>query len=111
MSIGSSSGVAASASGSQLAQTAGSNVERAQQDTAAHERHRAADEQADAAAGVAETDANDLETHDRDADGRRLWEIDPSRRHADSAQTDGPMHGDRREDGVDNRGEYLDLTG
>ena len=75
MSIGPLVGVYASAAGSPLAQITGSDVERTRQEVVNRERQAATDEQADRAAGIAEPDGEDLETNDRDADGRRPWEI------------------------------------
>jgi len=62
-----------SVAGTSLAQIKGSDVERTQQDTTAHERRIVSGEKAENAAGIAATD-EDSQTEDRDADGRRLWE-------------------------------------
>ena len=77
MSIGPTAGIAASAAGSPLAQTQGSEKERASQDAAAGQRRTEFDQKADAAAGIGEANGEDHETAERDADGRRLWEAPP----------------------------------
>ena len=72
MSIGPMGGIPASAAGAPLAQTKGSESERAQESTA-QQRRTKTDAKAEAAAGIGET-SEDQESSDRDADGRRLWE-------------------------------------
>ena len=74
MSIGPTGGIAGSAAGSPLAQTSGSEVQRAEQDAAGQKRRIQMDQKAENAAGIGETDGEDHETEERDADGRRLWE-------------------------------------
>ena len=66
-------GMIGSISGSPLAQTKGSEVEKAAQDTANQARKGQALEQAENAAGIGQTE-EDSETSERDADGRRMWE-------------------------------------
>jgi hypothetical protein len=72
MSVGPLGGVFGSAAGTPQAR--GSEAERAQRDVAAHERLVQADLQAERAAGIGQTE-QDEETSERDADGRRPWEI------------------------------------
>jgi hypothetical protein len=109
MSIAPSDGVSASAAGSHLAQTTGADLQRVQQDMAADQRQIAAVQRADNAAGIAETDGQDHETHERDADGRRPWEIGPPNRSAASGEGSrtAPI---RTPDGGENLGTSLDLT-
>jgi pyruvate/2-oxoglutarate dehydrogenase complex dihydrolipoamide acyltransferase (E2) component len=109
MSIASSGDVFASAAGSHLAQTTGVDVQRIQQHMANHQRQIASDRQADNAAGIAETDGQDHETHQRDADGRRPWEIGPPKRAIvpgeESSSAPIPSH-----DAREHCGQSLDLT-
>ena len=57
MSIGPTGGIAGSAAGSPLAQTSGSEVERAQQDAASQKRRIQMNQKAENAAGIGETTA------------------------------------------------------
>jgi hypothetical protein len=75
MSIGSLGNVAASASGAPLAQTKGSDVERAQHDVSAQQRVVESNRKAEAASGIGETDGEDHQPGERDADGRRPWQL------------------------------------
>ena len=86
MSIAPLAGVYASAAGLPLAQITGSDVERTRQKIVNRERQAATDEQADRAAGIAEPDGEDLEANDRDADGRRPWEIPLGQKRTTIAQ-------------------------
>ena len=72
-----SSSGAAGAAGSPLAQTKGSEVERAEQELGARQRQVYHGRKAEAAAGVGEPDGEDHEAAERDADGRRAWEEPP----------------------------------
>ncbi len=67
-------GMVGSSAGSPLAQSQGSDVNRAQQDTASQSRQTQMSEKAEHASGVGQTE-QDEEATDRDADGRRPWEI------------------------------------
>lgn len=107
MSIGFLGGVAASAAGSQRAQTTGSDVERTQHDATDRERQIDSDLQADAAAGIAEPDGKDLEANDRDADGRQAWEIGSAKRPAVQPPQCPAKPGENADD---SRGGSLDLT-
>lgn len=77
MSVGPLGGIAGSAAGSPLAQTKGSEVERAGQDDNAEQRRIQSEQKAETASGIGETDGEDHETAERDADGRRFWEQPP----------------------------------
>ncbi len=84
----------------------------AQQDTADTARQLQLNEKAEQAAGVGQTE-QDEETSDRDADGRRPWEIGPE--SSDDQQTDQAT-GDRdarprSKDPTGQRGQQLDLNG
>jgi len=112
MSLGPLGGIPASAAGSPLAQTVGSEVERAQQDTAARERRVQTDQKADNAAGIGQADGEDHETAERDADGRRLWERPPQAESADASEEDSLRSERRRsKDASGERGNLLDLSG
>ena len=82
MSVG-SMGMVSGAAGSPLAQSQGSEVDRDQQDTANQARQTRMSDKAEQASGVGQTE-QDEQTGDRDADGRRLWELAP-RTPADAA--------------------------
>jgi hypothetical protein len=85
MSIGPLAALPASVAGQALAQTHGSEVERAAQETGAQQLRVAGERRAEAAAGIGQTDSEGDEAHERDADGRRLWEdrLDLSHRSRD----------------------------
>ena len=107
MSIG-PMGTIGSAAGSPLAQGQGSEVNRAQQDTADNARQTQAAEKAENAAGIGQTE-QDEETADRDADGRRLWEIAPE---ADEQEQEDSTAGEQRsKDPTGQKGGQLDLSG
>lgn len=108
MSVGPMGGITNSAAGSSLAQTRGSEVNRAQQDASAQERRVHNDKKAESAAGIGETDGDDHETAERDADGRRLWE-----RTVAGKQTGEEPPADQRrgKDATGQSGSLLDLSG
>jgi hypothetical protein len=104
-------GFVSSVAGSPLAQTKGSEVERAQHETAGVERQQEGSRKAERAAGVGAADGEDHQTADRDADGRRLWEapLAPST-PSDQAKDDaGAGHGAK--DPTGESGGSLDLIG
>ncbi len=70
-------GTIGSAAGSPLPQSQGSEVNRAQQDTANQARQTRMAEKAEQASGVGQTEEHEGAA-DRDADGRRPWEIGPA---------------------------------
>ena len=107
MSIG-PMGTLGSAAGSQLAQGHGSDVNRAQQDTADHTRQTQSADKAEAAGGVGQTE-QDEGAADRDADGRRLWESTPEAEEVvqEELESDEP----RNKDPTGQKGGQLDLSG
>ncbi len=107
MSMGPLGGIAASLAGSALAQTKGSDVERAQHETASQQREVKNDLRAENAAGIGETNGEDHETAERDADGRRPWE-EPERRKPPSEAAGSPRIS---RDATGNAGNLLDLSG
>jgi hypothetical protein len=73
MSIG-PSGIIGSVAGTPLSQAKGTDNDRLAQETNDQSRVSQSNQQAEKAAGIGETE-EDAETGDRDADGRRLWEV------------------------------------
>src|SRR5688500_13754683 len=63
------------AAGAPLAQTKGAELERAQQETAQQQRQVQTDAKAELAAGIGTTEEQSGPEGDRDADGRRPWEL------------------------------------
>lgn len=109
MSIAPLTGVYTSAAGTPLAQIVGADVERVRQETIHQQRQLASKERADQAAGIAAADGDDLETNERDADGRRAWEIARSRGR--SADDRGSAASWQYADPADERPPSLDLRG
>lgn len=107
MSVGPLGGAAVIA-GAPLAQTQGSEVERAQQESVRHQRQVAAQEQAADAAGIGRTDGENHQAQERDADGRRLWESPAARRRQEDA-ADALPRASKDPEGVS--GSQLDLCG
>lgn len=93
--------------GAPLAQTRGSDVERAQHDVAGQERETRLDKSASDAAGIGATDGEDKQTEDRDADGRRLWE-ESARKKGGSTPAAAPVRQSRDTSGQS--GHNLDLN-
>ena len=111
MSVGPLGGIVGSVAGSPLAQSKGSDVERAQQDAANQARRTAANQKAESAAGIGEADGEDHETADRDADGRRLWEAQPEAASDDAPAQDTHSEQAPAKDASGQRGNLLDLSG
>jgi hypothetical protein len=110
MSIGPMAGIVGSAAGSSLAQTQGSETERAAQDAAAGQRRTESDQKADAAAGIGEANGEDHEAAERDADGRRLWEP-PAEGEEEQAVEDAVPEDHKSRDPSGESGNLLDLSG
>ena len=112
MSVGPMGGIAASAAGSPLAQTQGSETERARQDAASQQRRVQSDQKAESAAGIGETDGEDHEADQRDADGRRLWEEPVGTEEAEAAEEEATASAERlSRDATGQSGNLLDLSG
>lgn len=107
MSLGPLGGVTGSAAGAPLSQTKGSETERSLQDASGAERATGMADKADTASGVGETQ-QDQETSDRDADGRRLWEVDQRPETTESDDDEQPR---QSKDASGSSGTRLDLTG
>ncbi len=105
-----SMGIIGSVAGLPLQQSRGSDLEANQQNAAIQARRISAARQAEAAAGVGETE-QDHEAGERDADGRRLWELSPRL----SAEAGRPSAGDETtassRDASGESGANLDLSG
>ncbi len=109
MSVGSLSSVLSSVAGSPLAQTKGSEPERAEQAVVSQQTRSESDRKAEAAAGIGETNGEDHEPAERDADGRRPWEEPPGTPPDsldDTAASQPPG-----KDATRQTGRLLDLTG
>ena len=100
-------GIVSSAAGAPLSQATGSEVDRTQKDSAAHTRQVDANQQAERAAGIGQTE-QDQEAFERDADGRRLWEAPPDAKDADANNATGTR---QSKDATGQSGTQLDLTG
>jgi len=110
MSVGPMGAVPGSVAGSPLAQTSGSETERAQHDVGAQQRRIQSDQKAESAAGIGETDGEDHEAADRDADGRRPWEAPPGS-ETPAADDQDASASSRPQDPSGESGNLLDLTG
>ena len=112
MSVGPMGSVAGSVAGSPLAQTQGSETERAQQETGSQQRRIQNEQRAEAAAGIGEADGEDHETQERDADGRRLWEHSSEAERAEQGQEESAAKPPRQsKDATGQSGNLLDLSG
>ena len=85
MSIGPLSSIAGSVAGTSLAQTRGSEIDRAQQESTARELQARSEQKAETAAGIGQADGDNHQTAERDADGRRLWEFPQRKGEQDAA--------------------------
>jgi len=109
MSVGPVGGLAAGAAGTPLAQTAGSEVERAQQATGSQQRRVQNELRAERAGGIGEADGENHETAERDADGRRPWEAPPTAPQA--GQAEPGAEAPQSKDASRQTGNLVDLTG
>jgi hypothetical protein len=97
------------AAGTPSALSKGSELHRAAHDSAQHARHVEAGRRAEDAAGIGATRGDENETSDRDADGRRLWEVSLGEAPR-SIDADGPGGGGAK-DPTGQSGTQLDLAG
>ncbi len=58
-----------------MAQARGKEVDRVGEEISQHSLRRSTEKAAEAAGGIGETDGQDHHTEERDADGRRPWEV------------------------------------
>ena len=110
MSVGSLGGIISSAAGAPLSQTAGSETERAQKDSLAQSRQVDANQKAEMAAGIGQTE-QDQESSERDADGRRLWEGSAQAGKAKDSAEAAEAAARQSKDATGQSGTKLDLTG
>jgi hypothetical protein len=104
-------GIIGSTAGAPLSQTAGSETEKLQKDSLAQHRQVAADEKAERAAGIGQTE-QDQESSERDADGRRLWEAPVDSKKPKVEQPGEAASAARQsKDATGQSGTQLDLTG
>ena len=111
MSIGSLgfSGVGAA---TPLAQSKGADVDRAQHDSTAQEGQLQNDLKAEQAAGVGQTDGDEHETEERDADGRRPWELPRKKKTISFEESSAAVEkASPSRDATGQCGNALDLTG
>jgi hypothetical protein len=107
MSIGSLGGVSSLAATPTSQRS--SDVEKTQTATAEKSRVDAAAEYAEQASGIGET-KEESESSDRDADGRRVWELGEEKKKAAEQPTEQQAAG-QSIDPTGERGGALDLTG
>ncbi len=99
-----------SIAGTPFAQTQGASTERQKQDANVQQRQVDTAQHAESAAGIGETDADDNSSHERDADGRRIWE--ETARSGDETPPEAEDHTTPPGSPQDpDRGQQLDLTG
>jgi hypothetical protein len=110
MSVGPMGGIAGSAAGAPLSQTAGSEAERAAKDVSAGQRSAESMEKSEKASGIGQTE-QDQETSERDADGRRLWEAPPDGKDIGGTEEQKKTRSKKSKDPTGNAGNALDLTG
>jgi len=111
MSVGPLGGIAGSVAGTPLAQTKGSEIERAQQDLKNQQRRVQNNLRAENAAGIGEADGEDHETAERDADGRRSWEESPGQPDSRQPGAESDAARQRAKDAAGKTGNLLDLSG
>jgi hypothetical protein len=103
-------GVFGSVAASPLAQRA-SDADRVQQDSTRQQAETKNDLKAERAAGIDETDGQEHSPNERDADGRRAWEIAArDKKPAAADDTTAPPNRQSR-DITGTTGTQLDLTG
>jgi hypothetical protein len=95
--------------GTPLAQAKGSDSDRIEQESSAAQGKFHNDLKAEEAAGIGQTDGEDHETEDRDADGRRLWELPPKKAETTAEGIAGETEHVRDPHGA--LGNELDLIG
>jgi len=115
MSIGPLSSIAGSVAGTPLAQTRGSEIDRAQQESTARELQARSVQRAEMAAGVGQADGDNHQTAERDADGRLLWEFPERPGGPDAGAPGTPGHEEprssRAQDPTGQNGNIVDLSG
>jgi hypothetical protein len=109
MSVG-SLGIFGSVAATPAAQR-GADVDRVQQDTVRQHGETKSEVQVEKAAGIGETDGDEHGANERDADGRRPWEIAGRAKKADADQNAGLPPPRQSKDAPGVTGGQLDMTG
>lgn len=109
MSVGPLGGLIGSAAGAPLSQTSGSEAERTVREGVAQQRQVDANQKAELAAGIGQTE-QDQESSERDADGRRPWES-PAKGGKEDKSTAADVPVRQSKDASGQSGNQLDLTG
>ncbi len=114
MSIG-SLGIIGSAAGTPLSQAKGTETDKTAQATSDQARQVQSDRHAESAAGIGQTE-QDEQASDRDADGRRPWEVGGKRGGTLGSQDDSregptPESTPLSKDPTGQTGNQLDLSG
>jgi hypothetical protein len=89
----------------------GADVERAQQETIRQQGEVKNEAQAEKAAGIGETDGDEHGANERDADGRRPWEIAPNANQKPATAEPSASTTKQSKDITGTTGGQLDLTG
>jgi hypothetical protein len=110
MNVGPLGGVAVSAAGAPLSQTAGGEAERVQKDALSHQRNVDSSQKAERAAGIGQTN-EDQQTSERDADGRRPWEAPVAVAKQETPAEVTTIAARQSKDATGQSGTQLDLTG
>jgi hypothetical protein len=105
-------GLIGSIAGTPLSQTKGSETEKGVDDTARQARSSQAQQQAEKASGIGQTE-EDSEANDRDADGRRIWEDGRQESPDEPEDEEGapPSQTPQSKDPTGMSGNTLDLSG
>ena len=98
------------AAGSPLSQSQGSDVNKTQQETTDQSRRATSENKAEQASGVGQTE-HDEQASDRDADGRRPWEIGAQSKEGTAEETDENQQPQQSKDASGTRGGQLDISG
>jgi hypothetical protein len=95
-----------------LPQSKGSDADRTAQETAGQTAQASNAAKAENAAGIGQTDGEEHGAAERDADGRRLWEKSPDKKHPVvlSPEATAPT-AMQSKDATGESGTQLDLTG
>ena len=111
MSIGPINSITASIAGAGHAHTHGADSARANHELAAQQLRAASLTRAATAEGVGATDGEDNEASDRDADGRRLWEVTPTAHRKSPTEESPEPPTPVSKDATGESGHSLDLSG
>jgi hypothetical protein len=110
MSIGPSGAIVSGAAATPVAQTRGKELDRQAEQAAQQAHRRASEKAAELASGIGETDGQNHHATERDADGRRPWEI-PVRPRNPAGESASGQEEVRAKDPSGRVGQLLDLLG